>query len=83
MINIEEITAISWRRAYGLPLSCCGAPVRNERHNVIEFAALIAKGVVEQCIREIGAVPIVAPDADIVKEKITSRLRIVASEIPS
>ena len=77
MINIEEITAVSYKKTYGIPLSCDAYPLRS-----IEFAALIAHRVMQECIREIGAVPCVAPDTDIVKEKITSRLRVVASEIP-
>lgn len=81
MINIEEITAASWRKAYGLPLSC-SEPYHRERGKAIAFASGVAQRVIEQAIKEIGAVSVMAQDAAIVKEKITARLRVVASGIP-
>ena len=84
MINIEEITrdadCASWDKVYGAPVYWGERSIK-ERSRALTLGVIIAKRVVEQCIREVGAVSVAAPDAEIVKEKISAHLRTLAHEI--
>jgi hypothetical protein len=81
-INIEalaaEASAASWLETYGFP-----RPPLHENENRRErtLARVVALKVLEQCIREIGSVSVQAPDAQIVKDKVSGRLRKIAAEI--
>lgn len=81
-INLEalakEAGAISWREAYNFE-----RPAVHEKEDKRDktFALAVALRVIEQIVREIGTVPVQAPDAQIVKDKISGRLRAIALEL--
>lgn len=70
-MNIEEIANEAKKAALADP-----------RRPMFEtIARYVAHRTIEECIREILAAQIAAPDADIVKEKITARLRALAAGV--
>jgi hypothetical protein len=81
-INIENIAeradAATWKDAYH---SARPEPHTIERQRALQFAARVALDVIDQCLREIQGLRVLAPDAEIVKDKISGRLRAIAGEV--
>ena len=71
MINIEQLAKEALFEASADPL-------KPTSESITRF---VAHRVIEHCIREVLAVQVSAPDADIVKEKINARLRQLAAEV--
>ncbi len=84
VIDLEQITreadAASWREVYGVDRHWFSRRC-DERMQETAFAGQIARRIIEHCILEINALTVLAPDAQIVKDKASARLRTLSAEI--
>lgn len=82
-LNILEIAKTadeaSWQDAYGFKLHW-GQHSERERSRILALASAVATRTIERCSQEVSSVAVQAPDAQIVKDKITAAFRLLAAD---
>jgi len=72
-----EADDLAHKEVYGLP------PQRDvlQLRKAIHFASHVAHRAIEECMREVQAADVRAPDTQIVKDKINAKLRQLAADV--